>query len=79
MYRDFAVSFEKLTEAIGEELKAENYSRIVIDPITMLKLTIKDELEYRRTFMAFLKVVSSSTPRLCSPRRCPTVILRSTS
>ncbi|ASJ03018.1 ATPase [Thermococcus profundus] len=58
-YEDFAVSFEKLTRAIIQELKAEKYSRVVIDPITMLKLTIKDELEYRRTFMSFLKVVAS--------------------
>ncbi|MBP1912503.1 KaiC/GvpD/RAD55 family RecA-like ATPase [Thermococcus stetteri] len=59
LYQDFAVSFEKLTEAISEELSAEHYSRIVIDPVTMLKLTIKDELQYRRAFMTFLKVIYS--------------------
>jgi len=58
LYEEFATSFEKLTRAISEELKAENYSRIVIDPLTMIKLTIIDELEYRRTFMAFLKTIS---------------------
>jgi len=58
LYEEFATSFEKLTRAVSEELKAEKYSRIVIDPITMLKLTIVDELEYRRTFMAFLKEIS---------------------
>ncbi|NJF24184.1 ATPase domain-containing protein [Thermococcus sp. Bubb.Bath] len=59
LYEDFAVSFEKLTRSISEELKTESYSRIVIDPITMLKLTIKDELKYRRAFMAFLKVLAN--------------------
>ncbi|RLF77512.1 ATPase [Thermococci archaeon] len=58
LYEEFATSFEKLTRTISEELKTEKYSRIVIDPITMLKLTIVDELEYRRTFMAFLKTIS---------------------
>jgi KaiC/GvpD/RAD55 family RecA-like ATPase len=58
LYEEFAVSFEKLTRSITGELKAENYSRIVVDPLTMLRLTIKDELKYRRTFMAFLKEIS---------------------
>ncbi|MCO6042117.1 RAD55 family ATPase [Thermococcus alcaliphilus] len=58
LYEEFATSFEKLTRAISEELNAENYSRIVIDPLTMIRLTIIDELEYRRTFMAFLKTIS---------------------
>ncbi|MCD6139970.1 MAG: ATPase [Thermococcus sp.] len=58
LYEEFATSFEKLTRTISEELKTEKYSRIVIDPITMIKLTIVDELEYRRTFIAFLKAIS---------------------
>jgi len=58
LYEEFATSFEKLARTISEEIKAEKYSRIVIDPLTMIKLTILDELEYRRTFMTFLKTIS---------------------
>ncbi|AIF69099.1 hypothetical protein PAP_03395 [Palaeococcus pacificus DY20341] len=54
-YEDFGKSFEKLTRAIEEQLTIENYTRIVIDPVTMLKLTIPNELEYRRVFISFLK------------------------
>ena len=58
LYEEFATSFEKLTRAINEEFKDEKYSRVVIDPITMMKLTIRDELEYRRIFIGLLKTIS---------------------
>ncbi|MCD6524012.1 MAG: AAA family ATPase [Thermococcus sp.] len=59
LYQEFAASFEKLTGAINEELKGREYSRVVIDPITMMKLTIKDELEYRRAVIGLLKTIAN--------------------
>ena len=57
-YEDFAKNFDRLITGIKGELKSRNYRRIAIDPITMIRLTIKDELEYRRAFIEFLKEVS---------------------
>ena len=57
-YEDFAKSFDKLISGIEEELKSRNYRRIAIDPITMIRLTVRDELEYRRAFIEFLKEIS---------------------
>ncbi|NJE85890.1 ATPase [Thermococcus sp. CX2] len=57
-YEEFGKSFEKLTNAIRNKVEFEHYSRVVIDPLTMLKLTVKEELEYRTTFISFLKSLS---------------------
>lgn len=57
-FEEFARGFKKLVDAVADRLKEEKYSRIVIDPITMLRLTIRDELEYRRMFIGFLKEVA---------------------
>ncbi|RLF77042.1 ATPase [Thermococci archaeon] len=57
-FEEFAKDFKRLVDAIVNRLKGEKYTRIVIDPITMLRLTIRDELEYRRMFIGFLKEVA---------------------
>jgi len=54
-YEEFAKSFGELVKAIKERLDTEKFTRVVIDPITMVKLTIENKLEYRRTFIGFLK------------------------
>ncbi|WP_457754409.1 RAD55 family ATPase [Thermococcus sp.] len=57
-YEEFAKGFNELIRAIKERLEGEEFTRVVIDPITMIKLTMKDELEYRRTFLGFLKEIA---------------------
>ncbi len=57
-YEEFGESFERLTTAIREKVEVEKYQRVAIDPLTMLKLTVKNELEYRKTFIGFLKALS---------------------
>ncbi len=54
-YEEFGESFERLANAIQEKVELEEYQRVAIDPLTMLKLTVKNELEYRKTFIGFLK------------------------
>ncbi|USG99665.1 AAA family ATPase [Thermococcus argininiproducens] len=54
-HEEFAKSFGRLVKAIKERLDTEEFTRVVIDPITMVKLTIENDLEYRRTFIGFLK------------------------
>ncbi len=54
-FDSFAKGFDKMVSAIKDELRTRKYTRIVIDPITMVKLTSTDEIEYRRLFLSFLK------------------------
>nr|WP_209478447.1 ATPase domain-containing protein [Thermococcus stetteri] len=54
-FESFAKNLAKLTDAIKEQFRTKRYSRIVIDPITMLKFTASNELEYRKAFLAFVK------------------------
>jgi len=54
-FESFASSLEKMTNAIKEQIRERHYTRIVLDPITMLKLTTSDEMEYRRAFLSFVK------------------------
>ena len=58
-YEEFAKGFSELMRAVKERLEGEEFTRVVIDPITMIKLTMKDELEYRRTFLGFLKEIAN--------------------
>ncbi|AHF79827.1 circadian clock KaiC-like protein [Thermococcus paralvinellae] len=58
-YEEFAKGFTELVRAVRERLKEDKFTRVVIDPITMIKLTMEDELEYRRTFLAFLKEIAN--------------------
>jgi len=51
----FAKNLEKLTNAIIERSREVRYSRIVVDPITMLKIASSHEFDYRRAFLAFVK------------------------
>ncbi|ASJ12387.1 RAD55 family ATPase [Thermococcus thioreducens] len=54
-FESFAGSMEKMTAAIKEKLRERRYTRIVLDPITMLKLTSPQEMEYRKAFLSFVK------------------------
>jgi KaiC/GvpD/RAD55 family RecA-like ATPase len=54
-FNTFAKNLEKLTDAIIERFREVRYSRIVVDPITMLKVASSHELDYRRAFLAFVK------------------------
>lgn len=54
-FESFAKNLNKLTDAIKEQFKTRRYSRVVVDPITMLKFASTDELEYRKAFLSFIK------------------------
>ncbi len=54
-FETFAEGLEALRNAVVECYREVRYSRIVIDPITMLKLPAASELDYRREFLAFMK------------------------
>ncbi|WP_297499832.1 ATPase domain-containing protein [Thermococcus sp.] len=54
-FETYAKSLEKLTSAIIERFKDVNYSRVIVDPITMLKIAANTEIEYRKSFLAFVK------------------------
>ncbi|WP_297470640.1 ATPase domain-containing protein [Thermococcus sp.] len=54
-FETFAKNLNKLTESIKEQFRVKRYSRIVVDPITMLKLASKEEMDYRRAFLTFVK------------------------
>lgn len=54
-FEEFAENIEKMTDAIKRQFQERRYTRIVIDPITMLKLTATKEIDYRRAFLSFIK------------------------
>lgn len=54
-FEEFAENIEKMTDAIKRQFQERRYTRIVIDPITMLKLTATKEIDYRRAFLSFVK------------------------
>jgi len=55
-YAEFAESLEKFITAIEQRLKERRISRVAVDPITMLRLTVNDELAYRRLFIDLVKI-----------------------
>ncbi|ASJ10736.1 ATPase [Thermococcus sp. P6] len=57
-FESFASSMEKMTKAILEELQLRPYRRIILDPISMLKITSPEEKDYRRAFLGFVKSMS---------------------
>jgi len=57
IFETFAKNLEKLTDAILEKFEAIHFSRLVVDPITMLKMTSSTELDYRRAFLKFIKTM----------------------
>ena len=57
-YDEFAESFEKFVQAVERKLEEHRISRAAVDPITMVRLTTHNELEYRRLFIGLLKVFS---------------------
>ena len=54
-FESFAGSFEKMTNAIKDQIRERRYTRVILDPVTMLKLTSPDEMEYRKAFLSFVK------------------------
>nr|WP_297549368.1 ATPase domain-containing protein [Thermococcus sp.] len=54
-FETFAKNLNKLTESIKEQFRVKRYSRVIVDPITMLKLASKEEMDYRRAFLTFVK------------------------
>ncbi|KUH31730.1 ATPase [Thermococcus celericrescens] len=56
-FESFAEGMDKMLTAIKEQFKQRYYHRVVIDPITMLKVATKDDIEYRRSFLTFVKAV----------------------
>jgi KaiC/GvpD/RAD55 family RecA-like ATPase len=57
-----AQNFEGMINGVSELLHSGEYSRVAIDPITMMKITLKDELDYRRLF---LKIHRGPRPLQC--------------
>ncbi|ANF23309.1 RAD55 family ATPase [Thermococcus piezophilus] len=56
-FESFAKNIERMTEAIKQQLRTKHYTRIILDPVTMLKLTATKEIEYRRAFLTFIKTM----------------------
>ncbi len=54
-FETFAKNLNRLTESIKGQFKVRRYSRVVVDPITMLKLASREEIEYRKAFLTFVK------------------------
>ena len=56
-FESFAEGMDKMLAAIKEQFRQRYYHRVVLDPITMLKLTTTKELDYRRAFLTFVKTM----------------------
>jgi KaiC/GvpD/RAD55 family RecA-like ATPase len=56
-FESFAEGMDKMLTAIKEQFRQRYYHRVVLDPITMLKLTTVKEIEYRRSFLTFVKTM----------------------
>ncbi|NJE31086.1 ATPase [Thermococcus sp. 18S1] len=54
-FEEFAANIEKMADAIKRQFQERRYTRIVIDPITMLKMTATKEVDYRKAFLSFVK------------------------
>jgi KaiC/GvpD/RAD55 family RecA-like ATPase len=54
-FETYAKNIEKLTAGIIDRFKDVRYSRIVVDPITMLKVASNTEVDYRKSFLTFVK------------------------
>ncbi|MDI3475038.1 MAG: hypothetical protein PWQ79_698 [Thermococcaceae archaeon] len=54
-FESFAKSLERLTDTIKQRMAIKRYSRIVVDPITILKLASGNEMDYRKSFLSFVK------------------------
>ncbi len=55
LFETFGKNLEKLTSAILDRFKEITYSRVIIDPITIFKVTAEKESEYRKSFLKFVK------------------------
>ncbi len=54
-YDEFAKDFSRFLKKIEEKFANGNFKRAVVDPITMLRLTLPEELEYRRSVITLVK------------------------
>ncbi|NPA47088.1 MAG: ATP-binding protein [Thermococci archaeon] len=54
-YDEFARDFSRFLKKIVEKFSSGEFSRVIVDPITMLRLTLPDELEYRRSVITLVK------------------------
>ena len=57
MFESFAKGFDKMMDTIKTQFMSLHFQRLVIDPLTMVKLTTRDEIEYRRLFLEFIKTM----------------------
>lgn len=55
LFETYGESLEKLTSAILDRFKELYYSRVIIDPITIFKVTAESEGDYRKSFLKFAK------------------------
>jgi KaiC/GvpD/RAD55 family RecA-like ATPase len=51
------LDLEQTAELIEEEISKNDVARVVIDSATMIKLSFKDELEYRQTLFEFFSLL----------------------
>ncbi|MCD6373179.1 MAG: AAA family ATPase [Thermococcus sp.] len=58
MFDSFAKGFNKMIETIKTQFLSLHFQRLVIDPLTMVKLSTGDEIEYRRLFLEFIKTMN---------------------
>ena len=58
-YEEFGVSFDKLIDGVKNALREGHYTRIVIDPITMVRVILNNEAAYRKTFLLFVNTLIS--------------------
>ncbi len=57
MFESFAKGFNKMLETVKNQYLSLHFHRLIIDPLTMVKLTTKEEIEYRRLFLEFVKTM----------------------
>ncbi|AEA46922.1 RAD55 family ATPase [Archaeoglobus veneficus] len=59
-FSDFVPDVGGFKSVISAKLEKEPPSRVVIDPITMLELASRSELEYRRDVLSLLQILRES-------------------
>ena len=59
-FSDYTLDLSNLKSVIEKVSSQENPSRIVIDPITMLEVGSKSEIDYRRDLLTLMKVLKNT-------------------
>ncbi|NJE62405.1 ATPase domain-containing protein [Thermococcus sp. 21S7] len=57
-FESFSEGMDKMISAIKDQFRQRYYHRVVLDPITMIKMTTREEIEYRRAFLTFVKTMT---------------------